>query len=501
MGATVQPKRSGGRTRGGRSAARFADGGRTPGSRPPLNEESCAAIHAASLELLAVAGVHLDDPAAVALLADAGATVGADERVRIPEDLVDWALSRAPGTVTIHGRDGRPALVLDGSRTYYGPGSDTLNIVDHRSGQRREPLLADVIDGSRLCDRLPNIDFLMSLVVPTDVDRAIADRYQLREMLRASRKPVVVVSYDLGGCLDAVAMAEAVAGGSEELSERPFIACYVNPSTPLHHNRDAVGKLLFLAERGIPMVHAPGCIAGGTGPATVAGSITMTNAGMLVGLVLAQLVREGAPFILKGWGGGGLDMKTAVYGYAGPDSRRAAPFMARYYGLPCFALAGATDAKLVDQQAAAEAALTLAVDTLSGADMMHDLGYMESGLSFSLALLAICDELVGWLRRCGEPVDVSDEALAVRAVETTLDGDYLTAAHTLEHFREMWRPGLLERQSYEGWARSGAATLAERAAARVDDLLDLPAERQIDDSVDERLGEIVTAAEARRQEA
>ena len=109
----------------------------------------------------------------------------------------------------------------------------------------------------------------------------------------------------------------------------------------------------YLAGKGVPVLYIPGSIAGLSGPATVAGSVAMINAGVLAGLVIAQLKREGAPFIVKAWGGGGLDMRTMVYGYAGPDSRRAAEAMGAYYDLPTFALAGASDAKVVDQQAGA----------------------------------------------------------------------------------------------------------------------------------------------------
>ena len=460
-----------------------------------LDAGQCETIHAATLTILERTGVRLEHPGGVELLATAGATAEGD-RVRIPRSLVDWALETAPSSVTLYDRRGSPAMVLAGTRTYCGPGSDCMNIVDHRTGQRRQPLLTDVEDAAALCDRLEHIDFVMSGFLPADVDRAVADRHQLRVMLNRTAKPLVFVAYDLSGCEDAVAMGEAVAGGRRALGERPFLACYVNPATGLLHDRDAVAKLLFLAERRIPFVYAPGCIAGVTGPATVAGSVAVINAGMLAGLVLSQLVREGAPVIVRGWGGGGLDARTTVYGYAGPDSRRAATFMAAFYDLPAFGLAGASDAKLVDQQAAAEAALTLAVDTLAGPDMIHDLGYLESGMSGSLTLLTICDQILAWLRRYTEPLDVSEDSLAVGLTDTVgPDGQYLSERHTAAHWRAMWRPALFERERYEGWAAGGATTLVERAARRVDELLAAPNERRLPADVDAALAGIVAAAE------
>jgi trimethylamine--corrinoid protein Co-methyltransferase len=137
-----------------------------------------------------------------------------------------------------------------------------------------------------------------------------------------------------------------------------------------------------------------------------------------------------------------------------------------------FSLAGASDAKLPDGQAAAEAALTILVDALSGGHLVHDSGYLESGLTGSLAQLAICDEIIAWARRVLAPVPVDDETLALELVdELGIDGSFLETEHTLEHYRERWYPDLFERFSHDGWRSRGAKTLAERAADRVDVLL------------------------------
>jgi trimethylamine---corrinoid protein Co-methyltransferase len=437
-----------------------------------ISPPQCDALHEAALHILEHTGVRLPLESAVTSLRDAGALVSNGDRVRIPHELVEWALERVPGSVALYDRRGELALVLDGTRTYYGPGSDCLSILDHRDGAARTPSLGDVRDAIRLADRLPDLDFVMSMFLPADVDQRIADRYQMRLLLTESDKPVVFVTYDTGGCLDAVAMAEQLAGGSDALRRKPSICCYVNAATALLPNREALEKVVFLAERGLPFVYVPGAQAGVSTPATAAGSVADITAGVLLGLVLAQLTREGAPFIVKGWGGGGLDMRTMVYGYASPDQRATSMAMARYYGLPSFALAGASDAKLVDGQAAAEAALTLAVETLAGADLVHDLGYLASGMTGSLAQLVICAEIVSWLRHLVRPLVVDEETLALGLVdELGPGGQFLSASHTRRHFREQWYPSLFERQTREAWEADGGTTLAERAARKVDQVL------------------------------
>jgi trimethylamine--corrinoid protein Co-methyltransferase len=444
-----------------------------------VTEAQCEALHEAALTTLERTGVRLPYPPALALFAGADATVADGDRVRISRPLVEWALGRVPRTLTLYDRAGAPALTLDGAHSYYGPGSDCLAVLDHRDGVLRPPLMRDVVDAVRLADASPEIDFVMSMFLPTDVDQRVADRHQMRVMLTESSKPIVFVTYDEVGCYDAIAMAEAVAGGAEALRRRPSVCCYVNVATCLWPNADSLAKLLFLADRGLPIVYVPGAQAGVSTPATAAGSVAEITAGLLAGLVLSQLAREGAPFIVKGWGGGGLDMRTMVYGYASPDQRATSIAMARYYDLPCFALGGASDGKLADGQAAAEAALSLATETLAGADLVHDLGYLESGRTGSLAQLVVCAEIVSWVRHLREPLVVDDESLALELVdELGPGGQFLAAPHTRRHYGEQWYPRLFDRRTREAWTTGGAQTLTGRAAAAVDDVLSADRFRQ-----------------------
>jgi trimethylamine--corrinoid protein Co-methyltransferase len=437
-----------------------------------LTPEQCQRVAQASFAILERTGVELHEPAAVDLLRKAGARIDGGNRVRIPTRLVEQALASAPRQVVLHDRDGQAALRLEGRHSYFGPGSDCLHIIDHRTGQRRKPVLQDVSEGVRLCDALPHIDFVMSMFLPSDVPAETADRYQMEAMLNNTAKPIVIVSYDTPGMWDAVAMAEAVAGGSAALQARPFVAAYVNVTTALRHNAEALQKLLFLAEKALPCCYIPGATAGAVAPVTVAGSVALRYAGALAGLVIAQLKREGAPILLPGWGALPLDMRTLVQPYAGPDFQGAALAVAHYFGLPAFSAGGVTDAKVVDQQAAMEAALTLMVNRTAGGHLVHDVGYMESGLSGSLAQLVICDAALEWIKRATGEVEVSPETLAVDLVEQLgPDGSFLETDHTLRHFREQWQPELIDRDNLDGWLEKGGQSLAERAAARASEIL------------------------------
>ena len=443
-----------------------------------VSPEQCQKLHNASLEILARTGARLYDQEAIDLLKKAGSSVSDGNRVRIPAGLVEKAFSTVPKRVTLYDQNGQAAMFLEEGQCYYGPGSDCLHIVDHRTGERRDPVLQDVVEGMRVCDALPNIDFVMSMFLPSDVGEMVSDRYQMEAMLHNTAKPIIYVTNEFSGCVDAVEMAEAVAGGAEALKLRPFAACYINVTTGLQHNEDALQKLLFLAEKGLPALYIPVCIGGISGPISMAGSVALVNAGVLVGLVLSQLKREGSPFITSGMSGEALDMRTMVSPYCEPDHRGIPNALAHHYNLPMFSLGGCSDSKLVDQQAAAEAALTMMAETLGGANLIHDLGYLESGLSGSLAHLVICNEIVSWIECFTAPVEVNDETLALDLIDQEgPDGQFLDSDHTMKYFHRRWYPEVFERGNYDQWQADGGLGLGERAAVRVDKIL---AEHQIE---------------------
>ncbi len=451
-------------------------------------------IHSASLEILEQIGVRLFLPEAIELLKSAGARISDGNLVRLPPVLVEKAISTAPQCVVLYNRHGEAVMPLENGRCFYGPGSDCLNIIDHRTGERRRPVIQDVVEGTCLCDALANIDFVMSMVLPTDVTQTVADTYQMEAMLCHTIKPIVYVSYEAAGLVDAVEMAEAVVGGADVLRMKPILTCYINVVSGAVHNEVSLQKLMFLAEKGIPILYIPGSNAGVTSPMTMAGAVALDLAGGLVGLVLSQLKREGTPFIMSAMDPAALDMRTMVSPYAYPERGIIRP-LSRRYGIPAFALAGGSDAKLVDQQAAAEAALTILADTLMGGNIVHDLGYLESGLTFSLAQLAICDQIVSWIKAFLKDVEVSEETLALDVIrQVGIEGQYLKTSHTRRHVKDHWYPDLFERGAYNDWKQKGGLSLGERAAERVQNILDEHHPEPLDDKIRLRLHDIVLRA-------
>ncbi len=460
-----------------------------------LSRDQLERIHYASLEILERTGVRLLVPEAVELLKSAGADVVDESHVRIPSHLVEWALQVAPKRVVIANRFGERVMPLERRNVFYGPGSDCPNVIDIDTGERRPGTLQDIVTGIRVCDALPNIDFVMSLNLAGDIPQEHADLYQMQAMLANTTKPIMFVTTEFDGCVKAVEMAEVVAGGAEALRRDPFAFLYINVTAPLVHNEEALRKLLFMAEKGLPTTYTPVVLRGANGPITPAGAVAYANAGELAGLVVAQLKREGTPIILSGGTQDMLDMRTMLDIYAAPDNRVLCVEMAQYYGLPIFGLGGASDSKLPDQQAAAEAAFSLLTETMAGSHLIHDVGYLEGGLTNSIEMIVMADELIHWVKKFMQGIVVDEETLALDWIDQAgFDNDFLGLDHTNNHFREDWYPTLLDRQDHAGWSADGAPTFRQRAQQKAQQIIAEHQPEPLPEDVAQGIQEIIDKA-------
>ncbi len=436
-----------------------------------LTDKQFRQIHHATLEVLERTGVRLHLQEAVDLLERAGARVSDGNRVYIPHKLVEESLQLAPGQISIFDRLCEEKLILGTNNYYYGPGSDCMFIIDHRTGQRRKPVLEDVKEGTILCDYLDRVDFVMSMVYPDDVEQSFADGYQMEVMINNTIKPLVFVSYDYQGARSVFEMGAAVAGGEDKLINNPFLICLVNPVSGLKHNKESLQKLLYCAEKKLPVIYAPGARGGLTAPVTPAATTVVGLAGMFAGLVLSQLKNPGTPFIASGVTGTSIDFKTMVSPYANPAAGIGHE-MIHYYQLPNWNIGGVTDSKTLDQQSTAEAALTLMTGVLSGGHLIHDMGYLEQGFTYSFLQLVLCNELAGWIDHYINTPAINDETLALNLInEIGPEGDFIDTEHTCQHFKVHWYSDLFERQSFEQWTKKGMKCFSERASSRIDNII------------------------------
>lgn len=461
-----------------------------------MTDDQCRILHRASLDVLERTGVYVNYQPALDLLKKAGCLVQ-NNHVRFPSHLVEWAIRTAPSRITLYNRNGEPVMPLGDRISTYGTGSDCLHILDHLTGERRKAVLQDVVDGIRVADALPHVDFIMSMFLPGDVPVA-AEVRQMEVMLTYSAKPITFVTYEWEGTAEIIEMAEVAMGGADILRINPSVICYLNPTTSFVHNEAALRKLIYCAEKRLPFVYLPDLLRGMTGPITREGSMACHNAGVLVGLVIGQLVNEGAPVIISSARPSHLDMKTMVAPYVTGPGGFGGIGINHFYNLPLFSTGGASDSKLLDEQAIFEGTLTLYGAMLAGGNMIHDMGYLESGLMGSLELTVIQDEIVSIIKAGSSPgLEFSEENLALDLVHThALSGDFLSTEHTLHHVRDGWQPRLVNRQNYDGWMASGGNSMRDRAREKIDEILAEEPRRALSPDVEKQIRAIADRAVA-----
>ncbi len=466
-----------------------------------LSEDQTEALVSSSMELLERVGVRIHEKSAVALLTKAGAVSPDGVLVKIPAPLVHQALMTVPNRIVLSGRDGGRQVVAEKDQIYFGTGSDCPFFVDPETGGRNPTVFSDVVKAATVADALPHIDFLMSLGLVSEVPRKTYDRHQFLAMVTGTSKPLIITSVDGQGLRDQYEMACAIVGGSEQFRLNPLFSIYAEPSSPFVHGKEATEKLLAAAALRIPVVFVPAPSACGTAPATLAGVLSEGLADTLAGLVVSQLASPGAPFVMGGVFTA-LDMRSMVFSYGAPElllMDAALSDLGKHLGMPVFSTAGCSDAKQFDQQAGLEAGLSILMAALSGASLIHDVGYLESGLLGSLDMLVFSNEAISMVKRMMRGIPISRETLAEDVIAEVGPGGYFSDhEHTVRFFKEeIWIPEILDRQGFSGWMADGRKSAGDRVRERVKDILRTHVPLPLEEKLVQELKAMIRKAEQR----
>ena len=439
-----------------------------------LSEQQIEQIHLATLEVLERTGVRIAHPRALEILHGAGARVQGD-LVHIPSWMVEDALRTAPSRVVLGRRDGKRSVILEGDKSWFGPSLDCIDYLDHITGERRRFTSSDCRITATVADALPNYSWVMTIGMAADVPPDIADRVIARQVMTYCQKPLVFCCKDVNSTRDIYEMALLITGGKERFRQAPIIVHYSEPISPLSYYGPAMEKIVFCAEEGIPLINYPAPQAGSTAPMTFAGELVQGSAESLSGLVLAQLVRPGAPFIYGAFATI-MDMRTTIFSYGAAEMNlmaAAMAHMAQHYRLPFFGTAGCSDAKFPDPQAAAEAAFSCLSSALSGANLVHDCGWLDHGSVASPAFMVLVNEVLHMVNQYMRGIPVNDETLALDLIDKIgPGGHYLQEEHTLRHFREVWYSKLFDRTISAQWLERGAKRFEERLREQTQKVMD-----------------------------
>lgn len=458
-----------------------------------LTEDQIFEIRRAAFDLMYSVGFKVLHQGARDMLKKAGAVVEG-ERVRVPEFIVKQCLATAPNGFTLYDRLGNRALEVEGRKSYYGTSTGSPRTKDARTGEIHPTTVKDIGIGARVADACENIDWVMPMGSSQDVPPIAADLYEFEAVVTNTVKPIVFIGYSGRGTELVLDMAAQVAGGMDKLRQKPFLALYPEPISPLVQPDETVDRIFAAADRFIPQVPGPAVQMGATGPMTMAGVVTLITAESLMCLVLAQLRQPGCPVCLSG-NVQILNMASGVFGVGYPEMSlgiSAQAEVARSFGLPTWGYAGCSDAKTLDAQAGLESGFSIITQALSGLNLIHDVGYLDQAMVCSTAQLVLGNEAIGMARKFMEGIRVDAETIARQVIEDIgPGGHYLAHKHTLAHCRDaVWGSKLLAREPYETWEAKGAKDMAQRVQERLAEILDTHKVPDLPENVLEAIREI-----------
>lgn len=423
-----------------------------------LDDAGVTRVRAASLEILAETGVRVDSPRARALFAKAGCGSRDDARVLIPAALVEWALKKAPSAVDVFDRTGARAFKLgsggDGAR--FGLGGTNLYYQDPLTDAVVPFGREHMASSTRLGDALPTMDVVSTVGVLRDLPPESADLYATLEMAANTVKPLVLLVSEAAAFEPALDMLEALCG---RRPGKPFVIPYFNPISPLVINAETSDHMAASIARGLPVIYSNYGMSGATTPITPAGTLALLNAELLAGLVLAQLMREGAAIVL-GMLPAGFDMATAASFY-GPETmllNLACAEMMAHYGLPHSGTSGSGAGYGADLLAADLFWLNHLTSCLGTAGLAPFVGGNFDSLAFSPAAAVYADHVIEQVRRFASGFAWDPESIDLAGIaEVGPGGNFLTADLTLKRFRDAaFTSPIFPRLSLEAWQERGS---------------------------------------------
>lgn len=423
-------------------------------------------LQEATLTILEEIGVRFPSPQALDILADHGCRVDRDTQVvRFPADVVRRAMATVPRYFQLGARAPECDLTLQPGVCYFTTDGCGVETIDWETRQRRPSRKEDVGRMAHICDYLSSVAFYWPMVSAQDYGRT-APLHELDAAWNHTVKHVqseTIMGRELARY--AVEMGLVLAGSREELRRRPPFSVLICTIAPLLQDKDGIEGALVLAEAGIPVGFMAMPTLGTTAPATLAGALAMADAEIISATVLVQLAYPGAPVfhsLLQAW----ADPRTGAYvGYPLDSCGRYAPIeMAHHWGMPTLAGAFGTDSSAPGTwQAAAEVALDPLMVALTGAEMATGMGLNETYTLLYPEAILLDDDLYHRARYLLEPVEVSEETLALDTIRAVgPGGHFLAQRHTRQHIRQAMVRAITHEIDPEGGYRDPLEVARER---------------------------------------
>ena len=434
-----------------------------------LNADQLETVHQASLEILKEIGMEIMSADARALLKKAGVDVDETTHMaRFDPAMVEETIKTAPSRFRLHARNPAHHLEIGGNYITNGCVSSPPNVSDMDRG-RRPGNTEDFQNLLRLSQYF-NIIHLIGGYPVEPIDRHVSTRHLLntRDMLTLTDK--VISGYCLnrkaiGDVIEMTRIARQIR--DDELDREPSLFTVINTNSPLKFDGAMLEGIIEMSSRNQVICVTPFTLAGAMAPVTLAGALAQQNAEALVGLVMTQLVRPGAPFVYGGFTSN-VDMKSGAPAFGTPENMQTSVIggqLARRYNVP-YRTSGVSAANTVDAQAAYETVFSLWSTTMGGGNIIkHAAGWMEGGLVASYEKLILDVDLLQMVSQFLEPVIVDDETLGLDSIrEAGVGGHFFGTAHTQARYRTaFYAPLISDWRNYENWQENGSPQSWQKA--------------------------------------
>jgi trimethylamine---corrinoid protein Co-methyltransferase len=461
-----------------------------------LSEQEIGRIHEASMRILNETGVMIANRRALELLERGGAHIDyARHMARFPAKLVESCLNTLPAAFALYSRDGRMAMTLGDGVSKCASGHNAIYVIDSTTNERRNSTVRDVEQFAIVSDKLADIDIVGVPVMPQDVTPQATLLYAVKALYENTAKPLFFSTESSAVNASVIRMMKAVAG-MEDVSECPTAISQLSPTSPLFWEDGAAGALLDVAAEGVPLTLLPEPLTGISAPYTLAGLLTVHNAEVLSGIVLAQLMRPGCP-VIYGSSWTTFDMKSMQAIIGGPETsllRMAGSQMARHYRMPGHTTAPNSDSNAHDEQNAWEKSISNLSAIWAGNDVVMNSGMFATGLTISLEQLVMDDEMNGFIRRMARGIDVSADTIGADVIASVGPrGSFITEEHTVKFLRsgEFREAKASNTLLYAAWLKAGAPDSAKLANAKVLELLRDGAAHPLEPAVSEKFDRII----------
>ena len=428
-----------------------------------LDPQQIMKVHAYSLQILSTVGLRVDSPEARKLFTRAiGSQAVNGDRVRIPPDLVEWAIQAAPARIDIYDRKGAAAFRLP-DQVRFGVGVTSLYYQDPQTDEVVPFTRQHMADCVRLGNGLPSFDAISTIGIVQDVAPQVSDLYATLEMAANTVKPLIILISDENAFEAVLDLLEHLHG---DLASRPSILPYFNPITPLVINKSTVDKMFVAIECGLPFIYANYGMAGASTPITPAGQLALMNAEVLAGLALGQLIKEGTPMIL-GNHPACFDMQGNQSFYD-PKSYLidlACAEMMAHYNLPYSGTSGSGMGWGADLIAGGHQWFNHLISCLGKKGLAPFVGDVLGSQAFSPNLIVYANEVIQQARQFTEGFVIDDTNIGLEDIaQAGPGGNFLTSNLTLKFYRNA-------RQGSHIFANLGIDEWQARGRPRAEDLL------------------------------